>query len=163
MKSDEEIARRIRDLRVQRGETQEEFARALQAGRSQVSEYETGAVLPSAEMFIRLARISPYQDCRFFYGCAGLAPSQTTQVEQSTAAMVSLVKKFDPVRGKTLESEILRLSADERFDRACEVVEQLQPRKVPPVALRDEDRALLDETARAVAEFRKKIEEDLKK
>ena len=49
-------ADRLRDLRTQRGFSQEQLARLADVGHQQVWRYESGNTMPSAEIVARIAR-----------------------------------------------------------------------------------------------------------
>jgi transcriptional regulator with XRE-family HTH domain len=70
-----EAARRIRELRESRGETQTSFARALGTEPSAVSKWEAGRNQPQPKVFAKLATLAIGEARRFFQVLAGLDES----------------------------------------------------------------------------------------
>ena len=46
---------RLKELRLEKGETQKELAKCLEIGRTTVSEYESGKIVPKQEGLLRIA------------------------------------------------------------------------------------------------------------
>jgi transcriptional regulator with XRE-family HTH domain len=75
MKSEPEIAERIRRLRDSRGMTQVEFAEALGVDQTRVSQWELGSGSPSAAAYIKLGALAAENDiadAMFFWDNVGL-------------------------------------------------------------------------------------------
>lgn len=70
--TDSEAARRIRELRESRSETQTAFARQLGTLPSAVSKWEAGRNLPEPKIFARLANLSEGEAKLYFQNQAGL-------------------------------------------------------------------------------------------
>ena len=49
------FAKRLKELRLAHGETQKELANAIEVGRTTISEYESGKIVPKQEGLLRLA------------------------------------------------------------------------------------------------------------
>ena len=47
--------KRLKELRLEKGETQKELANAIEVGRTTISEYESGKIVPKQEGLLRLA------------------------------------------------------------------------------------------------------------
>ena len=46
---------RLKELRLEKGETQKELANAIEVGRTTISEYESGKIVPKQEGLLRIA------------------------------------------------------------------------------------------------------------
>ena len=46
---------RLKELRIERGQTQKELANAIEVGRTTVSEYESGKIVPKQEGLLKIA------------------------------------------------------------------------------------------------------------
>lgn len=46
---------RLKELRIEKGETQKELAKCLEIGRTTVSEYESGKIVPKQEGLLKIA------------------------------------------------------------------------------------------------------------
>ena len=46
---------RLKELRIEKGETQKDLARCLEVGRTTISEYESGKIVPKQEGLLRIA------------------------------------------------------------------------------------------------------------
>lgn len=64
VKTAKEIGRRIREIRLQRGQTQEIFAESIGVTQENWSQYENGKIIPSADVLLLLSD-TPY--CRIDY------------------------------------------------------------------------------------------------
>jgi transcriptional regulator with XRE-family HTH domain len=73
-----EAARRIRELRESRGETQTSFARALGTGPSAISKWEAGRNQPQPKIFAKLANLAAGEAKRFFQVLAGLNADESS-------------------------------------------------------------------------------------
>ena len=49
------FAKRLKELRLAHGETQKELANAIEVGRTIISEYESGKIVPKQEGLLRIA------------------------------------------------------------------------------------------------------------
>ena len=49
------FSKRLKELRLAHGETQKELANAIEVGRTTISEYESGKIVPKQEGLLRLA------------------------------------------------------------------------------------------------------------
>ena len=49
------FAKRLKELRLANGETQKDLANAIEVGRTTISEYESGKIVPKQEGLLRLA------------------------------------------------------------------------------------------------------------
>ena len=49
------FAKRLKELRLANGETQKDLANAIEVGRTTVSEYESGKIVPKQEGLLRIA------------------------------------------------------------------------------------------------------------
>ena len=49
------FSKRLKELRLAHGETQKELANAIEVGRTTVSEYESGKIVPKQEGLLRIA------------------------------------------------------------------------------------------------------------
>ena len=49
------FAKRLKELRLAHGETQKELANAIEVGRTTISEYESGKIVPKQEGLLRIA------------------------------------------------------------------------------------------------------------
>ena len=47
--------KRLKELRLERGQTQKELANAIEVGRTTVSEYESGKIVPKQEGLLKIA------------------------------------------------------------------------------------------------------------
>lgn len=74
---------RIKQLRVERGLSQVDFARRLSVSKQSVSNWENDNILPSIEMLLRISRLFSVstdfllgEDERLYLEITGLSPSQ---------------------------------------------------------------------------------------
>jgi phage repressor protein C with HTH and peptisase S24 domain len=74
------LAERISSLRRVLKLSRREFGRKLGHSAQIVSRWECGTLLPSADSYIRLGNIAGETDCWFFWGKAGVRPSEMTNV-----------------------------------------------------------------------------------
>jgi phage repressor protein C with HTH and peptisase S24 domain len=74
------LAERISSLRRVLKLSRREFGRKLGHSAQIVSRWERGTLLPSADSYIRLGNIAGETDCWFFWGKAGVRPSEMTNV-----------------------------------------------------------------------------------
>ena len=49
------FSKRLKELRLEKGQTQKELATAIEVGRTTISEYESGKIVPKQEGLLRLA------------------------------------------------------------------------------------------------------------
>ena len=49
------FSKRLKELRLERGQTQKELANAIEVGRTTVSEYESGKIVPKQEGLLKIA------------------------------------------------------------------------------------------------------------
>ena len=49
------FSKRLKELRFERGQTQKELANAIEVGRTTVSEYESGKIVPKQEGLLKIA------------------------------------------------------------------------------------------------------------
>jgi transcriptional regulator with XRE-family HTH domain len=120
MAGDRLVGQKIRELRRQRRENQEEFSRVLRAGRTQVSEYESGSVMPSAEMYLRLGNLAPYPQCLFFYERAGMDMNRIAPVADALQACLKFVRSWDQDAYQRLERNTEGFSREEKLARALQ-------------------------------------------
>lgn len=95
-----EVADRVKNLRIKRGETQEQLAEYLGIARPRISEWESGQTKPSPEIYLNLGNLADDLDDKiWFWEQAGLDIEKllaaAAQVKKSAPEMVTgLLRKL---------------------------------------------------------------------
>jgi len=167
MAGEKDAAGLLRQLRAAKRLTQTELGDRLGVSQDRVSRWELGLERPSADILIKLAKISQgigwvtasaegavLSFPEEFYRLAGVGHIHEETVRKATANIIRLIRNENPAAAERLQAEVSGMGPDEALDRATQTAISFRAESAPqPSALTAEDRKLLDSTRKAIEKF----------